>query len=364
MASLKELKLRINSVKSTQKITKAKQMVAAAKLRKAQASAEAARPYARRLAAVVASLATKASAQASMPRLLVGTGSDQKHLLVVANSDKGLAGAFNSNIVRAALTKAAELKAAGKTVKFYLIGRKGRAPIRRAWPNAIAQMFDTVEIREPGYPEAEQVVTELVELFRAGRFDVAHLFFSTFKSALTQEPTEVQIFPVPATAAAESNAAAVEYELDVTIFRPANTSSKRSTSTSSSPDASTATRAFRCTRTSAHPTEASTPMCPGPSRTPRATATSPFLRSSALGRTFLPQSRSATTMTEDVPPSVSSTRMTLSAPAGTGPPVMMRIASPGPTARSVTTPAATVPTTRSDLGLPALAPRTSSARTA
>ena len=213
MASLKELKGRINSVKSTQKITKAKQMVAAAKLRKAQTAAEAARPYAQRKAAVVASLAAKFVGQEGAPKLLAGTGSDQKHLLVVANSDKGLAGAFNSNIVRAALAKARELRAAGKDVEFYLIGRKGRAPIRRAWPNGIAQMFDTVEIREPGYPEAERVVAELVELFRAGRFDVAHLFFSTFKSALTQEPTEVQIFPVPA-AAADAGAAAVEYEPD------------------------------------------------------------------------------------------------------------------------------------------------------
>jgi len=213
VASLKELKGRINSVKSTQKITKAKQMVAAAKLRKAQAAAEAARPYAQRMAAVVASLAAKFVGQEGAPKLLAGTGSDQKHLLVVANSDKGLAGAFNSNIVRAALAKANELRAAGKDVEFYLIGRKGRAPIRRAWPTQIAQMFDTTEVREPGYAEAERVVAELVELYRAGRFDVAHLFFSTFKSALTQEPTQVQIFPVPA-AAADASAAAVEYEPD------------------------------------------------------------------------------------------------------------------------------------------------------
>jgi F-type H+-transporting ATPase subunit gamma len=213
VASLKELKGRINSVKSTQKITKAKQMVAAAKLRKAQAAAEAARPYAQRMAAVVASLAAKFVGQEGAPKLLAGTGSDQKHLLVVANSDKGLAGAFNSNIVRAALAKANELRAAGKDVEFYLIGRKGRAPIRRAWPTQIAQMFDTTEVREPGYAEAERVVAELVELYRAGRFDVAHLFFSTFRSALTQEPTQVQIFPVPA-AAADASAAAVEYEPD------------------------------------------------------------------------------------------------------------------------------------------------------
>jgi F-type H+-transporting ATPase subunit gamma len=129
VASLKELKGRINSVKSTQKITKAKQMVAAAKLRRAQAAAEAARPYATQFANVMTSLAGKVAGQDGAPRLLAGTGKDQVHLLVVANSDKGLAGAFNANIVRAALLKAGELSRQGKTVLFYTIGRKGRAPI-------------------------------------------------------------------------------------------------------------------------------------------------------------------------------------------------------------------------------------------
>ncbi|MGZ3248009.1 MAG: F0F1 ATP synthase subunit gamma [Croceibacterium sp.] len=214
MASLKELKGRINSVKSTQKITKAKQMVAAAKLRKAQAAAEAARPYATRLSAVMASLAGKVIGRDGAPKLLAGTGKDQKHLLVVANSDKGLAGAFNSNIVRAALTKAKELKAAGKDVDFYLVGRKGRAPIRRAYPSNIAQMFDTTDVREPGIAEATRIADELMEMFEAGKFDVAHLFFSTFKSALTQDPTRVQIIPVPAPAVADTSTAAVEYEPD------------------------------------------------------------------------------------------------------------------------------------------------------
>ncbi|HSQ95855.1 MAG TPA: F0F1 ATP synthase subunit gamma [Croceibacterium sp.] len=214
MASLKELKGRINSVKSTQKITKAKQMVAAAKLRKAQAAAEAARPYATRLSAVMASLAGKVIGRDGAPKLLAGTGKDQKHLLVVANSDKGLAGAFNSNIVRAALTKAKELKAAGKDVDFYLVGRKGRAPIRRAYPSNIAQMFDTTDVREPGFAEATRIADELMAMFEAGKFDVAHLFFSTFKSALTQDPTRVQIIPVPAPAVADTSTAAVEYEPD------------------------------------------------------------------------------------------------------------------------------------------------------
>ncbi|MGH6787413.1 MAG: F0F1 ATP synthase subunit gamma [Novosphingobium sp.] len=215
MASLKELKGRIASVKSTQKITKAKQMVAAAKLRRAQAAAEAARPYAGRLAAVMASLASKVAGQDGAPRLFSGTGKDQVHLLVVANSDKGLAGAFNSNIVRAALAKAAELDAAGKTVLFYTVGRKGRAPINRAWPKAGLSAFDTTAVREPGYAEAEAIVAELVGLYEAGKFDVAHLFYSKFKSALVQEPTEQQIIPVPAPEAAkDAGLAAVEYEPD------------------------------------------------------------------------------------------------------------------------------------------------------
>jgi len=214
VASLKELKGRINSVKSTQKITKAKQMVAAAKLRKAQAAAEAARPYAERLSTVMGSVAGKISGQDNAPLLLRGTGNSQRHLLVVANSDKGLAGAFNSNIVRAALTKARELKAEGKDVEFYLIGRKGRAPIRRAWPNNITRMFDTTDVREPGFDEAERVATELMEMFEAGKFDVAHLFYSKFKSALAQIPTEQQIIPVPAPAAVAESQAAVEYEPD------------------------------------------------------------------------------------------------------------------------------------------------------
>ncbi|HWK42945.1 MAG TPA: F0F1 ATP synthase subunit gamma [Croceibacterium sp.] len=215
MASLKELKGRINSVKSTQKITKAKQMVAAAKLRKAQAAAEAARPYAQRLGAVMASLASHVAGRDGSPKLLSGTGKAQKHLLVVANSDKGLAGAFNSNIVRSALAKASELRAQGKDVEFYLVGRKGRATIRRAWPNNIGRMFDTTDVREPGFAEAERIADELLEMFEAGKFDVAHLFFSRFKSALTQDPTCLQIIPVPALAeSVVASDAAVEYEPD------------------------------------------------------------------------------------------------------------------------------------------------------
>ena len=215
MASLKELKGRINSVKSTQKITKAKQMVAAAKLRKAQAAAEAGRPYAQRLAEVMASLSSKITVSATSPKLLAGTGNDKVHLLVVANSDKGLAGAFNSNIVKAALAAARRLEDEGKTVLFYLIGRKGRPVIRRNYPKSILHMFDTTDVRNPGFNEAERIADELVNLYEDGKFDVAHLFFSKFKNALVQEPTEQQIIPVPAPKAATTKGdadAVVEYE--------------------------------------------------------------------------------------------------------------------------------------------------------
>ncbi|MDT0575030.1 F0F1 ATP synthase subunit gamma [Croceicoccus sp. F390] len=216
MASLKELKGRINSVKSTQKITKAKQMVAAAKLRKAQAAAEAARPYAERLGAVMASLSARVGSSENAPRLLTGTGSSSRHLLVVANSDKGLAGAFNSNIVRAALAKAKALLAEGKEVEFYLVGRKGRAPIKRAHPDRVGIQFDTTDVREPGYGEAEKIADELIGMYNDGQFDIAHLFYSRFQSALTQVPTRQQIIPVPApdtSAASQSGAGAVvDYE--------------------------------------------------------------------------------------------------------------------------------------------------------
>jgi F-type H+-transporting ATPase subunit gamma len=215
VASLKELKGRINSVKSTQKITKAKQMVAAAKLRKAQAAAEAARPYATRLAEVMGSLASKVVVSESSPKLLAGTGSDQRHLLVLVNTDKGLCGGLNSNLVKAAKLKAAELLRDGKDVSFYLVGKKGRAPIKRDYADRIAQQYDTSAVRQPGFAEAEAIAEELIALFEGGKFDVAHLIYPVFKSALAQDPTSAQLIPVPApkTAAADSGAV-VEYEPD------------------------------------------------------------------------------------------------------------------------------------------------------
>ncbi|MHA6767291.1 F0F1 ATP synthase subunit gamma [Sphingobium ummariense] len=216
MPSLKELKLRIGSVKSTQKITKAKQMVAAAKLRKAQAAAEAARPYSSRLEAVVASLASKiagGSGEGASP-LLAGTGKDDVHLLVVANSDRGLAGAFNANIVKAAIAKARALEDDGKKVRFYLIGRKGRPVINRTFPGQIVGNYDTAGDKEPGFAQAQAIAQELSTMFLGGKFDVAHLFYSRFKSALAQIPTEQQIIPVKIPADADRNAlgATVEYE--------------------------------------------------------------------------------------------------------------------------------------------------------
>jgi F-type H+-transporting ATPase subunit gamma len=209
--SLKELKGRINSVKSTQKITKAKQMVAAAKLRRAQAAAEAGRPYATRLAAVMASLAGKVSSD-SAPRLLAGTGADQRHLLVVVNTDKGLCGGLNANIVKAAKVKARELIADGKTVEFYLVGKKGRAPLKREFPSAVGDGFDTSTVKTPGFTEAEAIADELIALFDAGKFDIAHLVYPTFKSALAQDPTVNQLIPVPTPANTAASDAVVEYE--------------------------------------------------------------------------------------------------------------------------------------------------------
>ncbi|WP_157218757.1 F0F1 ATP synthase subunit gamma [Flavisphingomonas formosensis] len=219
MASLKALKVRITSVKSTQKITKAMKMVAAAKLRRAQMAAEAGRPYAERLAAVMASLASKVTIGPESPKLLAGTGSDRKHLLVVATSERGLAGAFNSNIVRAARKTADALIAEGKEVSFYLIGKKGRAVIQRIYPGKIVHQVDQSHIKNVAFSDAHEVSEDLILRYRRGEFDVAHLFFAKFQSALVQEPTEIQLIPVPLTAtpagtAAAGASAAVEYEPD------------------------------------------------------------------------------------------------------------------------------------------------------
>ncbi len=221
MASLKELKGRIGSVKSTQKITKAKQMVAAAKLRRAQSAAEAARPYATQLEKIMGNLAAKVTISESSPKLLAGTGKDDVHLLVVCNSDRGLCGGFNANIVKEARLKAETLQAAGKTVKFYMVGRKGRPVINRFYPGQTMKDYDTTGVKNVGFPEAQEIAADLIQMMEDGQFDVAHLFYSKFKSALVQEPTCQQIIPVAidTSAAANSDApaeniASVEYEPD------------------------------------------------------------------------------------------------------------------------------------------------------
>ena len=195
MASLKALKIRINSVKSTQKITKAMKMVAAAKLRRAQEAAMAGRPYAERIESVVASLAARAGGEGASP-LLAGTGKDQVHMLVVVTSERGLAGAFNTNIVRAARRKAEELQAQGKTVKFYIAGKKWRV-LKRFFPNAILADHDMSAIKAPKFDDARVIADDLIARFERGEFDVAHLFYSKFVSALVQDPVSQQLIPVP-----------------------------------------------------------------------------------------------------------------------------------------------------------------------
>lgn len=214
MASLKALKLRIGSVKSTQKITKAMKMVAAAKLRRAQEAAEAGRPYAQRVEQVVASLASTAQITEGSSPLLAGTGRDQVHLFVVATSDKGLAGAFNSNIARLARRRALELQAEGKTVKFLTIGRKGRAVLARQFREGFVHAVEPGDLGKLTFADAKGYADDLIRRYQAGEFDVAHLFYATFKTVLTQEPTEQQLIPVkiPVQSAQPAADAVVEYE--------------------------------------------------------------------------------------------------------------------------------------------------------
>jgi F-type H+-transporting ATPase subunit gamma len=221
MASLKALKLRIGSVKSTQKITKALNMVAAAKLRRATQLAQAGRPYSTRMAEVIASLASRVTPGPQSPKLLAGTGKADTHLVVVVTGDRGLAGAFNTNIVRAVRRKTDELQAAGKTVLFYIVGRKGRPVLQRLYPKAIIAQFDTSQSKVPTYEEAQAIAKDIIDRFTADGVDVVHLAYALFRSTLVQEPTIDQIIPVaPAASAANDSGkagvapAAVEYEPD------------------------------------------------------------------------------------------------------------------------------------------------------
>ena len=197
MPSLKEFRNRIASVKSTQKITKAMQMVAAAKLKRAQSQAEAARPFAERMARVIANLASAVAGDRA-PLLLRGTGNDQVHLLVVMTSERGLCGGFNTQIVRAAREKIDELLRAGKTVKILAVGKKGRDQLRRLHGDKIVKYVDLSSYRNIGPDAAHLVSAALLELFDAGEFDVATLFFSRFRSVIAQIPTAVQLIPARA----------------------------------------------------------------------------------------------------------------------------------------------------------------------
>ncbi len=195
MPSLKDLKNRIESVKSTRKITKAMQMVAAAKLRRAQESAEASRPYAERFNAVMAGLAASVGGSDSAPKLLRGTGSDDVHLLVVMTAERGLCGGFNANIAKLARQKAEELRGKGKTVKVLTVGKKGRDALKRDFADLFVGHVDLSEVKRIGYANAQDIAKDVLSRFDGGEFDVATIFYSKFVNVVTQIPTAQQVIP-------------------------------------------------------------------------------------------------------------------------------------------------------------------------
>ncbi|MEH7828392.1 F0F1 ATP synthase subunit gamma [Gemmobacter denitrificans] len=212
MPSLKDLKNRIGSVKNTRKITKAMQMVAAAKLRRAQDAAEAARPYAERMNSVMAGLAASVAGSTSAPRLLAGTGADRVHLLVVMTAERGLCGGFNSTIVRLARAHANELLAQGKTVKILTVGKKGREQLRRDFGDKFVGHVDLSEVKRLGYANAQEIARDILARFEAGEFDVATIFFNRFQSVISQVPTAQQV--IPAKLEGGSPSALYDYEPD------------------------------------------------------------------------------------------------------------------------------------------------------
>ncbi|MEL6369611.1 MAG: F0F1 ATP synthase subunit gamma [Pseudomonadota bacterium] len=198
MPSLKELKNRIGSVKSTKKITKAMQMVASAKLRKAEEAARAARPYTERMEAVLANLTASAKDNPNAPKLLAGTGDDKVHLLIVATADKGLCGGFNSSIVRLAREHIVKLQGQGKTVKIITVGRKGNDQLKRLYGEQIVWTTDFLDVKQIGFSQAHDIAERVLTMFEAGEFDVATLFYGKFKSVISQVPTPQQIIPAQA----------------------------------------------------------------------------------------------------------------------------------------------------------------------
>lgn len=213
MASLKDLRNRIASVKATQKITKAMQMVAAAKLRRAQAAAEAARPYAERMERVLGNIASGITPSPESPKLLVGSGNDGAHLLLICTSERGLCGAFNSSIVRLAREHINTLQSQGKTVKLFCVGRKGYDQLKRQYEKQIVEVVDLRGVRQLGYEQGAGIAQKIVARFEAGEFDVATLFYSRFKSVIAQVPTAQQIIP-PVFERKEASGANAAYEYE------------------------------------------------------------------------------------------------------------------------------------------------------
>ncbi|HEY4921701.1 MAG TPA: F0F1 ATP synthase subunit gamma [Xanthobacteraceae bacterium] len=213
MPSLKDMRVRLASTKATQKITKAMQMVAASKLRRAQAAAEVARPYAERMDKVLRNIAAAVAGAESAPRLLAGTGSDKVHLLVVCTAERGLCGPFNSAIVRLARERANALMGEGKEVKFLCVGRKGYDQLKRVYEKQIIETVELRGVRAIGFEHAEGIAAKILALFDAGQFDVCTLFFSRFRSVIAQIPTAQQIIPAIVPDQAETGArAAYDYE--------------------------------------------------------------------------------------------------------------------------------------------------------
>ena len=212
MANLKDLKNRISSVKNTRKITKAMQMVAAAKLRRAQESAEQSRPYAERFMGVLSGLAASVGKSEGAPKLLRGTGKDQVHLLVVMTAERGLCGGFNSNIAKRARAHIAKLQESGKTVKILTVGKKGRDQLKRDFGDVFIDHVDLTEVKRVGYSDAQAIARDVVVRFDAGEFDVATLFYSKFVNVVTQVPTALQVIPAAFEEEAEADSTVYDYE--------------------------------------------------------------------------------------------------------------------------------------------------------
>lgn len=208
------MRVRIASTKATQKITKAMQMVAASKLRRAQTAAEAARPYAEKMDAVISNIASAAAASPGAPALLGGTGKDQVHLLLVCTGERGLSGAFNSSIVRLARERAIALMNQGKDVKFFCVGRKGYEQLRRTFERQIVENLDLRSVRQLGFVNAEEIANKVIARFNAGEFDVCTLFYSRFRSVIAQIPTQQQIIPLAVEAPPTSAGPATSYEYE------------------------------------------------------------------------------------------------------------------------------------------------------